>query len=252
MKRFAVPVLVPLLLLAAACGGPANASSGPKASPSPGRGFRNGASGQLVKITGTTLILSGTNGDTTVTFDSSTRISKTSSAAVGDIVPGICIVATGTKDAAGVVTATTVRLTPATNGACPAPGTGQGGGGGGGFGFGGFATPRPGRPTPPANLGFGAGLVTAVNGTQITVKSANGAASTVTVPTTVRVSKTSPATAADLQIGECVMATGQRDTSGTVAARALIISPPSASGTCGGFGRGGFGGFFGGGGGGGG
>ncbi len=244
MRRFLVPALLPLLLLAAAaCGGPVSASS-PKASPTPGRGFRNGAAGQLVKITGSTLILSGTNGDTTVVYDSSTRLQRTSTAAVGDIVPGVCIVATGQKDATGAVTATSVRITPATNGSCANAGQQPGGG------FPGFATPRPGRPTPPAGLSFAAGLVTAVSGTQITVQQQAGSA-TISVPTTVRVSKTSAATAADLQVGECITAAGQRDSSGTVQARSLTISPPSASGTCGGFGRGGFfgGGGFGGGGG---
>jgi uncharacterized protein DUF5666 len=246
MRRFVAPALVPLLLVLAACAGNVSASAQPKASPSPGRGFRNGAAGQLVKITGATLILSGRNGDTTVDFDSSTRITRTSTASVADIAPGTCIVATGQKDAGGVVTATRVRITPATNGSCAGPVTGQFGGGGGG-GFPGFATPRPGRPTPPADFGFAAGLVTAVSGTSITVKAATGATSTVTVPTTVGVSKTSEGKAADLQIGECVAAAGPRDASGTVKARMLTISPPSASGSCSTFGGGG-GFFFGGGG----
>ena len=251
MRRFLFPVVVPALLLAVACGGPVSASNSPKASPSPGRGFRNGASGQLVKITGTTLILSGAGGDTTVTFDSSTRIQRTSTASVGDIVAGVCIAATGQKDATGAITAAVVRLTSPVSGSCAPQGAGSGGGFGGGF-PGLRATPRPGAPTPPANLGFAAGTVTAVNGTQISVKLTTGGTAEVTVPTTVRVSKTSAATAADLQVGECVTAAGQRDSAGTVKARSLTISPPSVSGTCTGFGRGGFGGggfgFFGGGG----
>ena len=79
MRRFLVPALIPLLLAVAACAGTVNASA-PKASPTPGRGFRNGAAGQLVKITGSTLILSGVSGDTTVVYDSSTPISRTSTA----------------------------------------------------------------------------------------------------------------------------------------------------------------------------
>lgn len=251
MRRSPLPLLIPVLLALSACAGNVSASS-PKTSPTPGRAFRNGASGQLVKITGTTLILSGTAGDTTVVYDSTTRISRTSTASVADIVPGVCIFATGLKDATGAVTATSVRVTPSSNGSCAqgAPAGGGGGAGGGLFGGGGFATPRPGRPTPPANFAIAAGLVTAVTGTQVTLTALTGGSSTVSVPTTVLVSKTSAATAADLQIGECITAGGQRDSAGTVHAGSLTIRPPSASGTCGGFGRGGFGGgggFFGGG-----
>jgi hypothetical protein len=240
MRRFLVPTLVPLLLLLAGCAG--NVSAGaPKASPSPGRGFRNGASGQLVKITGTTLILSGASGDTTVTFDSTTRITRTSTASVADIVPGVCLFAVGLKDASGAVTANTVRLTPAANGSCTPQANLVPGGGG----LPGFGTPRPDRPTPPANFGIVAGVVTAVAGTAVTVKGQSGTTATVTVPTTVLVSKTADASAADLQIGECLAAAGNRDAAGTIQARSLTIRPPTASGTCSGFGRGGgAGGFF--------
>jgi uncharacterized protein DUF5666 len=253
MTRFLVPLAVPLLLVAAACGGGVNATNSPKASPSPGRGFQRGAFGQLVKITGTTLILSGVSGDTTVDYDSSTRIQRTSTAAVGDIVPGVCLQATGQKDAGGVVTAAVVRLTSPVNGSCaPSNVAGVAGGGGGLFGGGARPTPRPGTPSPPANLGFVAGEVTAVSGMQITIKGLSGTDATVTVPTTVRVSRTESATAADLQVGECITAAGQRDSSGTVQARSLTISPPSTSGSCsrggGAFFGGGGGGFFGGGG----
>ncbi|HEX6489088.1 MAG TPA: DUF5666 domain-containing protein [Candidatus Dormibacteraeota bacterium] len=255
MKRTLSPLLLPLLVAAFACGGSANAANTPKASPSPGRQFRNGASGQLVKITGMTLILSGANGDTTVTYDSSTRFLKNSTAALGDIQPGTCILATGQKDASGAITAATVRLTPSTNGSCAGPGGGGAGQPGPG-GFGGFRSPRPGEPSPNPNFGFAAGLVTAVNGTQITIKPLGTGASAIVVPTTVQVSRTVGASASDLQIGECLSAAGQRDSSGTVHANALTISPPSANGTCsrgrgffGGFGGGGGGGFFGGGGG---
>lgn len=247
--------LVPLgaLLALAACGGSTSAANSLRPTPSPQR-FRNGASGQLVKITGTTLILSGSNGDTTVVYTAATRFSRTSAAALGDIVPGLCLIATGQKDASGAVTAATVRLSTPLNGSCVPERAGSPTPGAGGFFGGGGGANRP-RPTPPPNFGFAAGMVTAVSGTQITLSPLAGGASSVTVPTTVAVSKTVSATAADLQIGECLAAAGRRDASGTVQAVSITITPPNASGTCatrgfgGFFGRaGGGGGFFGGGG----
>lgn len=242
-------------LLVAACGGAASASGGTP-SPSPSARVRNGAFGQLVKITGSSLILSAQSGDTDVDFDSSTRVQRTSSASVGDIVPGVCLFATGQKDSTGAVTAAVVRLSNPVDGSCapqrtatPSPGAF---GGGGIFGGG----PRV-RATPPANFGLVAGLVTAVSGTQVSLQPLGGSVSSVTVPTTVTVSRTEAATTADLQVGECISAAGRRDSAGTVHAASLTISPPNASGTCsagfgGGFFRsgGGGGGFFGGGGGG--
>lgn len=228
-------------VLVAACGTAASAGSGAKPTPSPQR-LRNGAFGQLVKISGSTLVVSGQNGDVTVDFDSSTRVTRTSTAAVADIVPGVCIIATGQKDSAGAVTATFVRLTNPVNGSCAGGNRGPGPV----FTPGGFGGRRT-APTPPANFGFAAGLVTAVSGTTVTLQPSGSSAASVTVPTTVSVSRTEAATTADLQIGECITAAGRRDTAGVVQATALTISPPNASRTCtlgagGGFFRGGGGG----------
>jgi hypothetical protein len=84
-----------------------------------------------------------------------------------------------------------------------------------------------------------------VNGTQVSLTPMGQGASSVTIPTTVRISKTVPAGASDLQIGECLAAAGRRDQDGTVHATSLTITPPNASGTCGARGAfGGGGGFF--------
>jgi hypothetical protein len=152
-----------------------------------------------------------------------------------------------------------VRLTDKVNDACGVGGVGGvgfgpgGGPGGGGPGAGPGATiPGTPGPTPPAgrpNFSFVAGEVTAVAGTSLTVKNSTGGSQTVTVPTTVRVSKSSPAVASDLALHQCLIAAGSRDASGKVTARTISIVPPGPSGcaTVGrGFGRGG-GGFGGGG-----
>jgi DNA polymerase-3 subunit gamma/tau len=78
------------------------------------------------------------------------------------------------------------------------------------------------------------------------------------VPTTVQVGVTDTVAKTDLSVGDCVLATGQKDAKGVVAARSVNVVPAGPSGCFtgtgpgagGGFGRGFGGGGFGGGGGG--
>lgn len=255
MNRLVLPLLAGAGALAlAACGSAAAGTTTPKpgASPTPRNGARafNGAFGQLVQIKGQTLIVSNAQGDTTVTYTSSTPITQTSTATFADIATGECLTATGTKDAGGAVTASNVTVRNAVNGSCSAAAIfGPGGPGGAGNG-GATRTPNPNRTpnpsfSPPANLGRASGLVTAVNGTSVTVQdttSTGTTTSTITVPTTVRVSRIDTVDTSALQTGECLTAAGQKDSSGTVQARALTIVPAGPNGcTAGG------GGFFGGG-----
>ena len=237
MNRFIVLVAVAGGLAIAACGSGASASKS-LTSPSPGRGggqARNGAAGQLVQINGQTLILTGATGDITVTFTSSTTFSRTSTAVLADIVPGACIVATGQKDSAGMLTAMTVRLSPKPASGCgagqfgpnPAPG----------------GSPRPAapgaspRPTPSDQPGqpamtFVAGEVQSATGVSITILTAGAGTQTITVPTTATVTKTSSASSTDLRTGECLRANGQPDAAGAVQAMSITISPAGPSGTC--------------------
>jgi hypothetical protein len=100
--------------------------------------------------------------------------------------------------------------------------------------------------------------VASVNGTAVTIQPTTGAAVTVTVPTTVRVSVADNVSASALSVGDCVLANGQKNSAGVVQARSITVVPPGPSGcfTGGGggfgFGFGGRGGFRGGDGGGGG
>ena len=143
---------------AVACGG-ASASGGTTATPSPSanrpRGFAgNAAFGQLVQINGSTLILSNSNGDSTVTYGSTTRITQTATETVTDIAAGDCITVTGSKGAGGTITATSVTLSAPTKGSCAA--TGFGGGGLGGAGSGPRASFSPGANFSPPAGGIGA------------------------------------------------------------------------------------------------
>ena len=244
-------------LAVAACGAATtSAGAGPgSASPSPGsslRGSFGGAEGALVQMKGTTLTLVSTSGtDVTVTYTSSTPITETSTGSYQDITTGSCITGTGTKDATGSVTVSSVTVSPEVNGSCALRSFTGGSPGA-------FPSGRPSfsfspRATPsgiPANFAAVRGLVTAVTGTSVTVQSAQGTSQTVTVPTTVKVSMSAQGSDSDLTNGVCVLATGSRDQAGSVSARSLSIVPPGPSGCfTGSSGFGGAGGFFGGGGG---
>jgi len=229
LNRF-LPLIPVAAFVLAACGSPASAA---KTSPSPSGAnpSRNGTSGQLVQVSGQTLILTGPNGDTTVTVTASTTYTKTSIATLADIVKGACIVAGGQKDpTSGAITATSVRISPKAATGCAAPGFGPG--------------PNPGGPTPPAaatprptpggqaNLAFVAGEVSAVSGPSVTVKMAAGASQTFTVASAATITDTADVTQAALQTGQCLRANGTPDAAGSVQATSVTITPAGPSGTC--------------------
>jgi Domain of unknown function (DUF5666) len=244
LNRILVLVTAIAGLVAVACGAAPTAASGVSASPSPGRGgaaqFRNGATGQLVQVNGQSLILTAPTGDLTVTYSSSTTFTRTSTAVLADIVPGVCILATGQKDSNGALTATTVRLSPKVASGCAAAGR-----------IGPNASPPAGaspRPVPSGQpaVAFVTGEVTAAAGISITVLTTTNGSQTITVPTTAAVSTTVVGSPSDLRTGECLRATGARDSAGNVQATSITITPAGPSGTCAtGFGGGGGGGGFG-------
>jgi hypothetical protein len=254
MKRLIIIAGATAVVLAlAACGSTAVGSTSSSSTTTtsnaagargPGGLARRGAAGELAQINGTSLILNTTAGDVTVDYTNTTTITQTKTGVLADVVPGSCVIATGTKDASGTLVASSVRLSQPVNGACTA-------------GFGNRppgangtrpspsgtprATPAPGQPVPA----FAAGKVTGVNGTAVTLQPTTGAAQTISVPTTVTVAESSAASATDLSVGDCIQATGPKDSSGKVTATSLSIVPAGPSGcfTGGrGFGGGGFGG----------
>ena len=229
MNRMLVLMALALGVVATACGSAATASSGASSSPTPPRGaaqFRNGASGQLVQINGQSLILTGPTGDLTVTVSSTTTFTQTSTAVLADIVPGDCILATGQKDSTGMLTATTVRLSPKPAAGCAAaarvgPNVSPPAG----------ASPRPIPSSQPA-MAFVSGEVTGAAGISITVLTTTSGSQTITVPTTASVTITVVSSATDLRTGECLRATGARDSTGNVQATTVTITPAGPSGTC--------------------
>jgi Domain of unknown function (DUF5666) len=214
-------------------GNTAGASTGStaKTSPSPGRGANaNGVVGQVAQVASGKLTVTDRTGNVTVTYDSSTTVLQSGTGSLADVVQGACVGANGQKDAAGAITAATVSVMLNMNGNCtppanagpgggpsPSPGGFPGGGNGGGNGAG-------------ANLANVRGKVTAVSGTTITVQPQTGDPVTVLAPSTARFTRLVTSTSARLATGECVTVTGQRESSGTVKARNILISAPTANG----------------------
>ena len=222
----------------------------------PSTGFRGGdlAGGTLVSVSGSTLILSTANGNVNVAFSSSTPISKTSAGGLSDITVGSCVTAIGSEGSTVAITATSVTVSPAVSGTCASES--YTGGNPGGFpGRGADFSPRA-LPSGGFGFDFGSvrGVVTAVDGTTVTVQPTTGSSESLTVPSTARISITASGSTSDLVAGACVAAVGPRSSSGTVQAHSLLIEPDSGSGCFaggggfGGFGGGGFGGYGGGGG----
>jgi len=249
--RFAC--LAGLSLAAAACGTVSSAGA-----PSTGSRDANLTDGTLVRVSGTTLVLSTSSGDVTVNFTGSTPISDTSMGSDADITVGSCITASGSEDGTGAIIATDVTVSTAVNASCSS--------GASGVNPGGFPGGRPDFTFRPRETPSGLtpdftsvrGMVTAVNGAAVTVQEASGTSGSVTVPATARVSTSTPGSPSDLVAGACVAAIGPRGSSGTVTARSLLIEPAGPSGCFtgssgfggyGGYGGGGFGGFGGAGGG---
>src|SRR5260370_29484400 len=172
---------------ATACGGAATASNGASSSPTPQRGgaqFRNGAAGQLVQINGQTLILTGPAGDLTVYVSSTTVFTRTSTAVLSDIVRGDCIVASGQKDSAGLLTATTVRLSPKPAAGCAAAGRpGPNASPPAGVSPPPQASPRPVPSGQPA-IAFVSGEAARAAGISIGVLTTTPLSPTITLPTT--------------------------------------------------------------------
>jgi hypothetical protein len=282
-RTVALAALVPLTLVLAACGSSgSNAAAGSSPSGAArqgnggafgqgGGGFGGGgfpgANGLIAAVSPGTLQVQSTDSQTTVTYGRSTRFTEVVDATV---VPGDCVVVTGTPVSGNTtaLTATSVRVETKVNGSCPtATVRGPGGGSGGGQGFGGqggngqqSGSPRA-RPSGAPSGGFGGrdlafaiGSVTAVAGGTVTVqgvlrepRTSAGASPQPTTPTSLTVTiasgtpvtKTVATTSKAAVVGMCAAAIGKANDRGDVAATSITVSKPDPSNGCrsaGGFG----------------
>ena len=262
-------------LAATACGGGGGTTSAPPAAAANSPAARSsqspsGAQAAFPGVVGTAAAVSGSSmevqnpssGQVTVTFSTATAITETVATTSKDVTVGSCVAVVGQSSASGGTTrsvaATSVTISTPVNGSCRAAG---------GFGFGsggprGTFSPRPGftpRPRPSGSRGaFGAGGFGGANGA-VTSLSASGfvvqarnprsadpsatASITVTTSSATKYLKVVTARPSALKVGQCIIAVGQANSIGTVAARTIRISQPGPNGCVAGFGRrGGFGG----------
>ncbi len=268
----------------AACGGSSGASTTPTtAAPSPGspsgssapRTTLPGASGTIAAVDGTTLeVQNSESGQTAVTYTPTTTIRQISTTTAASVVVGSCISAfgkpTGTSTSSTAafdepITATTVSITPATNGTCSRGGFGGGFGGAPGGtpgtgsrpagGYGGFGGGTSGTGSRPAagsfrggSFGAASGQVTAVDGSAVTVsgtdpRTKKATTVTVTLTGTTTFTTTAAATSSAIAVGQCARAVGNASTTGAITATSLTLSTPTDGSCSTGFGfRGGFGG----------
>lgn len=265
-RLLAAPATAAVLVLLAACSGgsddTAGADSSAAATQAPaaqqgGTRGGGGTTGEVAAVSDALLQVQGDDGQTAVTWDDATTISQTVTAALADVTVGSCVVAMTSADD-DAAAATSVAITSPVDGEC----TGGLGGGAGGGGMPGGAAPADGElpdgaptdlpempdgvPTggtggePPAGGGFGgitAGLVTAVDGSTITLEPGDDAtAATVTVDDATTYTRTVTADATAIAVGRCVTAQGASDSSGQVAATALVLSDAGDDGCSTGFG----------------
>ena len=237
-----------------------------------------GVAGQLASINGTVLEIQDPQaGQTTVNLTSTTTITQTATVTSSALQSGQCVTATGTKNTSGGVSATNVTInltmtTPDCSGGGAGGGAFFGGGGGGGAGFGrgggagaGGGTTRT-TLSPAqvqqrlATLGVSDGKVTAISGNTVTVQVPPPPSTTTSTTragaTRVRVtplpqftynsstqfSELKTASPSDLAVGQCVMAFGPSDSTGTVTAQRITIRPAGPNGCSTGLGGGRFGG----------
>ncbi|HVA31223.1 MAG TPA: hypothetical protein VMU58_08125 [Gaiellaceae bacterium] len=228
-----------VLALASMCA----AFAGTAAAAAPVRGS---VSGPVIAVKGSTFKLTTSlspTGTSTVTVSKTTVISAQKTLAHTSLKAGACVMATGAKNAKGVVAAARITLSAPVKGQCtsgftrrgPRPaGSGRrppssGGGSRPGGGFRNFA-----------NFGFAFGKIATLKGAVLTVKGTTGSkavTTTVTVTAKTQVEKTVRVNDASISLKACVFVRGTSSDKGvTIKAQDIALSQPTATGCRFGFG----------------
>lgn len=181
-------------------------------------------SGPITAVKGKTFTVKTSlspTGASKMSVASKTTITERVAATRSDLKKGACVMATGTKKGS-TVTATTIALTSSSDGQCTSRfggtrprGSGSGGRPPGGGGF-----------SPPANLGFAFGQITAVSDSTLTVKGFNGTTK-VTVASKTAISKTLTVGMSAVKVKLCAFVFGTSSDKGvTVQAQNVSLSTP--------------------------
>lgn len=261
----------------------ADQGAAPQGAPQGGGGRTPGISGEIAAVDGTTAQVQDDESQTAVSWSDDTTVTVTVDGTLADVTVGSCVVTlTGALDGASgdesdatgdTADAATVAVSEPVDDEC----TGSLGGGFPGGEFPGGGERPEGAPTDlPSDLpelpegaptdmpsgapdgqggpgdgfgGFGGlttGLVTAVDGSTITVTTTSPEGETleesVTVDDATTFTVQRAASGEDVVVGQCVTAQGKSSDDGTFAATSLSISAPGDEGCTSGFpgGRGGF------------
>lgn len=242
--RYVLPkkslLLLPFLLLLAACGTSTSASTTTGAAATatacaqatrPASSFKT-ATGTLNSINGQTLTLTNQRGNTvTVTYSSSTTFTQESAIPATSLQEGTNVRITVTNSN-GTYTAVNIIALNGANG-------GSFLGNGGNFGQGAnpcAARNRSGRGNPGNGTNNFRGLVGTVgqlNGTSLTITDAKGTAYTVTITQQTQIVQTQSTTAAALKVGQPLTVIGKAASQGTISANsvAILLSLPTLRAT---------------------
>lgn len=201
--------------------------------------------GPVVSAKGTRFVMSSTQvpkGRATVSVTKSTVITRERTVKAKVLKKGVCVVATGRRDAKGTVAADQISVSQPVKGQCGGffgPGRGQGARAGRPGGQPPATTTRPSlprqRPPGSANFGFAAGAITAVKGSTITVHDQRGSA-TVTFTAKTRIVETARVAASAIKPKLCAFVRGTSSDKGvTVTAQDVRLFEPVRNGCATGF-----------------
>lgn len=178
----------------------------PSQSTQPRRGDR--VFGTIQSISAGSFVVAGRDGDTyTVKTTAATKVLTPAAARLGDIKAGDTVQLVATKAQDGSLTAAAVQDIPA--------GLGLAAGGRGGV-----------RETKSGRV-FVAGSVVSLNGTSLSVASANGEATTVAVPASAKISRMTALPLTSLAAGAHVAATGRLNPDGSLSASTIVVVTPT-------------------------
>lgn len=203
---------------ASATGGSTTASSAPASGEVHVSGLIASVAGNAIQVT------QEENGNATVDFTSSTKVTEVTAGALSDVTAGSCVTVrpTGEESQGGQpITAASVRVSPAVDGKCPQGKESASGSTG--------TAPSGSPTTAPARLTAIQGSVASVAGNTINVTSTDASGNTsqtaVTVDDKTRYMKQTAATSQAITQGKCLAARGTKDDSGTLQATTIDLRP---------------------------
>ncbi len=195
-------------------------SETPSNTPNTFRGM--GQSGSITGINGNILTLNTAQGQVTVNISSNTSIQKSTTASIDDLQKGQFLTVSGTADSSGNVAASSITLTAQGQVSSFTPS--RGGSSNSTRRFSGSNNSSGTNPgfNGPGNRVFG--TITDINGDTLTLSTAQGQQTTVTINTDTKIQKIVSGTSSDLQTGETVTAIGPKDSNGDINAVSIMIN----------------------------